>query len=132
MKNVCKRNCTWNHDGRCCPECNDHYEDGTAHTKNCSEYLNDKHEKTMINNMIECELMIGKMNASKVRRARYELSKIIKPYKKCGNCVLYKNGCSFWEVEFNSSYHPACADYIEKDKFDKKLDEVERRTGIGK
>lgn len=85
----------------------------------------------MINNMIECELMIGKMNASKVRRARFELSEIIKPYKKCGNCALYKNGCSFWEVEFNASCS-ASANYIDKDKFDKKLDEAERKTEMGK
>ena len=90
MKNVCKRNCTWNHDGKCCPECNDHYEDGTAHTRNCSEYLNNHVMKAFIENSVICERVLFAMNENEMRRLKYELRNIVKGNVHATQWLNYK------------------------------------------
>ena len=97
MKNVCKRNCTWNHDGQCCPECNEHYEDGTAHTKNCSEYLNEHVMNTFIENTVICEMVLRAMNEKEVRRLKHEMHNIVKDNEFATQWLNFKpNNCNEW------------------------------------
>lgn len=78
MNDICKRNCTWNYNNSCCPECPDHFRDGTAYTKNCSEYLNEKFMENFCDCIDECQILLGDMTYNQSRRARYELRKIYK------------------------------------------------------
>lgn len=55
--------------------------------------------------------------------------------KTCGNCHMYKNGCDFSESKLPDDVmkvYVACADYIDEEDFVRKLNQVEKATGIGK
>lgn len=130
MNNYCNRKCTWNYDGQCCPEDGTHYEDGTAYTKNCSEFLVGKYESNFVEILDQISKMLGKMNYKKLKKARYLLQNVDqgliglnkqipkKPiqqgyrdsdHEKIGNCWT----CKGWWMTKYYKYCPNCGQKLD-------------------
>lgn len=78
MNNICNRNCHWKYDGYCCPEDDLHFQDGTACTSKCSEYLHDKRIDTQMNMWSECKDILNHCTYVQLRKAYYLLRNIDK------------------------------------------------------
>jgi hypothetical protein len=92
MNNSCYRKCLWNYNNQCCPEDDQHYQDGTAHTNNCSQFLHKDYFKNMDNVLAECQLLPMELNIKQLRQARHSV-KQIKDNKEFFVCGGYCRVC---------------------------------------
>ncbi|MBU5331429.1 hypothetical protein KQI61_04405 [Anaerocolumna aminovalerica] len=92
MNNVCYRKCLWNFNNQCTPETNTHYEDGTALTKNCTQFLHKDYFKNMENVLTECNLTLLELTNKQLRQARHAI-KHIKENKETIACGGYCKIC---------------------------------------
>ncbi len=76
MNNSCNRKCHWNFRNQCLPECADHFNDGTAYTKNCSQFLHKDYFEKMDKVLIDCQLIPITLNYRQLRKARHALKQI--------------------------------------------------------
>ena len=76
MNNVCYRKCLWNYNNKCIPETDSHYKDGTALTKNCTQFLHKDYFGNMDNVLTECNLTLLQLNSKQLRQARHAIKKI--------------------------------------------------------
>jgi len=90
LNNVCYRKCLWNFNNKCIPETDSNYKDGTATTKNCSQFLHKDFFKNMDNVLTECNLMLLNLTNKQLRQARHAIKQIKTNKEKfvCGGCCL--------------------------------------------
>lgn len=78
MNNICNRKCHWKYDGYCCPEDDLHFQDGTACTSKCTEYLHEKRIDTQRNMWSECKDILNHCTYKQLRKVYHLLRNIDK------------------------------------------------------
>lgn len=105
MNNVCKRNCYWNYCNQCVCECGTHDEDGTAYTKNCSQFLISNFDERLCSLPDEIMEIVNKLPYAELKKAKYAVSQIWKEVIGIGSVQknqeieLLRKDRDYWERE---------------------------------